>query len=227
MRKMFNNAANLIDHTKINVVTGFIAGNNNGDTVTLGRNGSDYSATLLANYCNAKQVCIWTDTQGVFSADPRKVNKAIKYAKICRGQANLLARLGNPVLHAKTLSPLKNTDIKLAVRSSFDVQASQTDIVKEGSCKDKNDLLQHCIMWILLTVEDLSEGEVTHVSQLIQHSLHHFNQNGETYLVVPAAATYQIISYFAGRANISESNLNGCAIVASRARYNCIELTGA
>ena len=73
--------------------------------MTLGRNGSDYSATLLARYCNAKKVSIWTDTQGVFSTDPRKVANAVKYARVCRDQANLLARLGNPVLHAKTLSP--------------------------------------------------------------------------------------------------------------------------
>ncbi|WP_166109432.1 bifunctional aspartate kinase/homoserine dehydrogenase II [Pseudoalteromonas sp. Z9A5] len=215
--------SDLIDHSKINVVTGFIAKNTNGDTVTLGRNGSDYSATLLANYCNAKQVCIWTDTQGVFSADPRKVSKAIKYAKICRGQANLLARLGNPVLHAKTLSPLKNTDIKLAVRSSFDVQAGQTDIVKEGSVKQKRFITTlHNVD--LLTIDELSEGEVADISQLIQHSLHHFNQSGETYLIVPAAATNQIVSYFSGRANISESNLNGCAVIASEQDINALNL---
>ena len=208
---------------KINVVTGFIAADTKGETVTLGRNGSDYSATLLANYCNAKQVCIWTDTQGVFSTDPRKVKKAIKYGKICRGQANLLARLGNPVLHAKTLSPLKNSDIKLAVRSSFDVQASPTDIVKEGSAKKKRFIttLQNVD---LLMVEGLSEGEVASVSQLIQHSLHHFNHNGEVYLVVPAAQTYQVINYFAGRANISESNLNGCAIVAPEQDVSVLKL---
>ena len=213
----------LILPNKINVVTGFIAADIKGETVTLGRNGSDYSATLLANYCNAKQVCIWTDTQGVFSTDPRKVQKAIKYGKICRGQANLLARLGNPVLHAKTLSPLKNTDIKLAVRSSFDVQASPTDIVKEGAAKKKRFIttLQNVD---LLMVEGLSEGEVASVSQLIQHSLHHFNHNGEVYLVVPAAQTYLVINYFAGRANISESNLNGCAIVAPEQDVNTLSL---
>lgn len=205
--------SNAVDAKKINVVTGFIAANAQGDTVTLGRNGSDYSATLLASYCQAQNVYIWTDTPGVFSADPRKVKKAIKYNKVCREQANLLARLGNPVLHAKTLSPLKNTNIKLAVRSSFDVQAVPTDIVKQGGAKQKRFIttLQNVD---LLLVEGLNEGEVAHVSQLIQHSLHHFVQNGETYLVVPASATHQVVSYFAGRANISESNLNGCAVVA-------------
>jgi aspartokinase/homoserine dehydrogenase 2 len=220
-RQNTQQCSDLIDPNKINIVTGFIAANTAGDTVTLGRNGSDYSATLLARYCNAKQVCIWTDTQGVFSADPRKVNKAIKYEKVCREQANLLARLGNPVLHAKTLSPLKNTDIKLSVRSSFNVQASPTEIVKKGHVKQKHFITTlHNID--LLTVEGLSEGEVAYVSQLMQHSLHHFDQNGETYLVVPAVATYKVVNYFAGRANISESNLNGCAVIAPEQDVNTL-----
>ncbi|WP_372862524.1 bifunctional aspartate kinase/homoserine dehydrogenase II, partial [Pseudoalteromonas sp.] len=203
-----------IDMSKINVVTGFIAANLLHETVTLGRNGSDYSATLLARYCNAKKVSIWTDTQGVFSTDPRKVANAVKYARVCREQANLLARLGNPVLHAKTLSPLKGTDIELIVRSSYDLQGSHTEIVKPGMSKQKR-FLTTINNVDLLTVDDLSEGEVAHASQLIQHSLHHFEQAGEIYLVVPASATYQVVNYFAGRANISESNLNGVAIIAS------------
>lgn len=205
--------ARTIDGAKVNVVTGFIASDRHGETVTLGRNGSDYSATLLARYCDAKNVCIWTDTQGVFSADPRKVANAVKYSKVCREQANLLARLGNPVLHAKTLSPLKDSDIKLSVRSSYDLQGSVTHIVKEGMTKQRRFIttLQNID---LLVVEGLNEGEVMQVSQLIQHSLHHFTQNAETYLVVPALATHKVIQYFAGRANISESNLHGCAIVA-------------
>ncbi|KPH89976.1 aspartate kinase [Pseudoalteromonas undina] len=203
-----------IDTSKINVVTGFIAANLQHETVTLGRNGSDYSATLLARYCNAKKVSIWTDTQGVFSTDPRKVANAIKYARVCREQANLLARLGNPVLHAKTLSPLKGTDIELIVRSSYDLQGSHTEIVKLGMSKQKR-FLTTINNVDLLTVDDLSEGEVAHVSQLIQHSLHHFEHAGEIYLVVPASATYQVVNYFSGRANISESNLNGVAIIAS------------
>ncbi|WP_372759893.1 bifunctional aspartate kinase/homoserine dehydrogenase II [Pseudoalteromonas sp.] len=209
----------LISATQINVVTGFIAANSAAETLTLGRNGSDYSATLLASYCDAKHVTIWTDTQGIFSTDPRKVNKAIKYAKVCRAQANLLAKLGNPVLHAKTLSPLKDTDITLSVRSSFDLQASATEVVKEGGVKQKRFItsLQNIA---LLTVEQLVTAEISAVSQLIQHSVHHFSSGDDTYLVVPEEATHQVISYFAGRANIAESNLHGCAIVAPSPAIN-------
>ena len=202
-----------ISKAKINVVTGFIAADCQGKTVTLGRNGSDYSATLLASYTFAKQVSIWTDTQGVFSTDPRKVKNAVKYAKVCREQANLLARLGNPVLHAKTLSPLKDSDIKLVVRSSFDCDASPTEVVKEGYSKAKR-FITTLDNIDLLRVDTLSTGEVGELSQLIQHSLHHFVKEGDTYLLVPGHSTHQVVSHLAGRANIVESNLSGCAVVA-------------
>lgn len=205
--------AELISAEHLNIVTGFIASDCQGETITLGRNGSDYSATLLGSYCHAQQVSIWTDTQGVFSTDPRKVSKALKYSKVCRGQANLLARLGNPVLHAKTLSPLKNTDIKLVVRSSFDTDASVTEIVKEGYSKAKR-FITTLENIDLLRVDQLNAGEVGQLSQLIQHSLHHFVKQGDTYLLVPAGATHQIVNHLEGRANIIESNLHGCAIVA-------------
>ncbi|HIM95179.1 MAG TPA: aspartate kinase, partial [Gammaproteobacteria bacterium] len=203
----------IISKSHINVVTGFIAVDCQGNTVTLGRNGSDYSATLLASYTFAKQVSIWTDTQGVFSTDPRKVKNALKYTKVCREQANLLARLGNPVLHAKTLSPLKRTEIKLVVRSSFDCDATPTEVVKEGYSKAKR-FITTLDNIDLLRVDKLSSGEVGELSQLIQHSLHHFTKDGDTYLLVPGQSTHQVVSHLAGRANIVESNLSGCAVVA-------------
>ncbi|CAH9055127.1 Bifunctional aspartokinase/homoserine dehydrogenase 2 [Pseudoalteromonas sp. CIP111854] len=198
------------------VVTGFIASDVANNTVTLGRNGSDYSATLLANYIDASAVSIWTDTQGVFSTDPRKVASAIKYPKICRAQAHLLARLGNPVLHAKTLSPLKHTNIKLQVRSSFDVEATPTEIVKEGYSKAKRFITTFDDL-DLIRVDALAQGEVSELSHLIQHSIHQFTTKGEAFLLIPAQSTHRVLKVLSGRANIVESALQGFAIVASSA----------
>ncbi|WP_339141390.1 bifunctional aspartate kinase/homoserine dehydrogenase II [Pseudoalteromonas galatheae] len=202
-----------IDDHAIYIVTGFIAANAQGETVTLGRNGSDYSATLLASYLDAAQVSIWTDTTGVFSTDPRKVANAIKYTKVCRGQAELLARLGNPVLHAKTLSPLKDTDIKLQVRSSFDADALGTEIVKAGYSKEKRFITTFGQL-DLLRVEQLKSGEVKQLSQLIQHSIHHFVKGGEAHLLVPSEFSHVVIKALDSRANIIESQVQGFAIVA-------------
>ena len=212
-----------LDKNHIFVVTGFIAADDQGNTVTLGRNGSDYSATLLANYSDAEAVSIWTDTQGVFSTDPRKVSNAIKYPKVCREQANLLARLGNPVLHAKTLSPLKNTSIKLQVRSSFDPEASGTEIVKAGYSKAKRFITSFDNL-DLVRVDRLGANEVREVSQLIQHSIHHFVQNGEEFLLLPGAFTHQVSQYFAGRLTLVESHLQGFALVAPKADIAALEV---
>ncbi|MEC4091216.1 bifunctional aspartate kinase/homoserine dehydrogenase II [Pseudoalteromonas rubra] len=202
-----------LDQDKIYVVTGFIAADSAGNTVTLGRNGSDYSATLLANYLDAASVSIWTDTPGVFSTDPRKVGNAIKYSKVCRAQANLLARLGNPVLHAKTLSPLKETAIKLQVRSSFEPDVQGTEVVKQGYSKEKRFVTTFGDL-DLLRVDTLVSGEVGALSQLIQHGIHHFNQNGEDYLLVPSEFTHQVVLRLSGRVTIVESHLRGFAVVA-------------
>ncbi|MBQ4813405.1 bifunctional aspartate kinase/homoserine dehydrogenase II [Pseudoalteromonas luteoviolacea] len=211
-----------IDNTKINVVTGFIAADCNGNTITLGRNGSDYSATLLANYIDAESVSVWTDTQGVFSTDPRKVGTALKYPKVCRVQANLLARLGNPVLHAKTLSPLKDTNIKLQVRSSYEPEIIGTEIVKQGYSKEKRFITTFDEL-DLIRVEALVSGEVRTLSQLIQHSIHHFSKGGEDYLLVPSNDTHAVATHLQGRGNIIETHLRGVALVAPE--YEVAQLT--
>ena len=202
-----------LESNKINVVTGFIASNSHAETVTLGRNGSDYSATLLASYIDAEQVAIWTDTTGVFSTDPRKVATAVKYQKVCRSQAELLARLGNPVLHAKTLSPLKNTDIKLQVRSSFDPDTAGTEVVKAGYSKAKRFITTFGQL-DLLRVEGLKSGEVKQLSQLIQHSIHQFDKGGDDYLLVPSEFSHRVVKALDLRVNIIESQVQGFALVA-------------
>ena len=106
------------------VITGFICANANGDTLLLGRNGSDYSATLIASLADIERVTIWTDVEGVFNADPNKINDAKLLKSLSLSEADRLAKLGSPVLHCRTLQPLFDTQVSLAVRSSY---ASHTD----------------------------------------------------------------------------------------------------
>ncbi|GIU43330.1 bifunctional aspartate kinase/homoserine dehydrogenase II [Shewanella algidipiscicola] len=101
------------------VITGFICANDKGDTLLLGRNGSDYSATLLASLANIERVTIWTDVEGVFNADPNRINDARLLKSMSLTEANRLAHLGSPVLHNRTLQPLFDTNVSLAVRSSY------------------------------------------------------------------------------------------------------------
>ncbi len=102
------------------VITGFIARDDEGNSITLGRNGSDYSATIIGRLLQAQAIHIWTDVDAIYSADPRKVPSAKAYRQVPWSQANRLAALGNPVLHAKTLSPLQDFPAELVVRSSYE-----------------------------------------------------------------------------------------------------------
>lgn len=102
------------------IVTGFIARTVAGESITLGRNGSDYSATILGRLVQAQTINIWTDVDAIYSADPRKVPSARAYRQVPWAQARTLAQLGNPVLHAKTLSPLADYPAELVVRSSYE-----------------------------------------------------------------------------------------------------------
>lgn len=121
---------------KLAVITGYITKDSNGKSCTLGRNGSDYSATIVASLNSAHNVTLWTDVDGIYSADPRVVPSARKLHRLPNGVAKELGRLGNPVLHAKTLQPLTKENSEhvthLHVASSFDPTVSGTEIGKFG-----------------------------------------------------------------------------------------------
>lgn len=101
------------------VVTGFISSNYAGETVLLGRNGSDYSATQIGALAGVVRVTIWSDVAGVYSADPRKVKDACLLPSLRLDEASELARLAAPVLHARTLQPLSDSNIDLWLRCSY------------------------------------------------------------------------------------------------------------
>ena len=117
---------------KLTVVTGYISKDTNNSTKTLGRNGSDYSATIMAALVGASNVTLWTDVDGIYSADPRVVPHSRKLHRLPNGVAKELGRLGNPVLHAKTLQPLTNHSTHLHVASSFASDVSGTEIGSFG-----------------------------------------------------------------------------------------------
>ncbi|MBY6019168.1 bifunctional aspartate kinase/homoserine dehydrogenase II [Halomonas denitrificans] len=115
-------------HTRL-VITGYIAADEQGDTVLLGRNGSDYSATLIGSLAGVQGVTIWTDVEGVFNADPNLLDDARLQTQLSLDEADRLARLGSPVLHPRTLQPLKQHALDLNVRSSYTPERPYTRIL--------------------------------------------------------------------------------------------------
>lgn len=122
----------LVDYAKKStvVVQGFIGRSNIGTTTTLGREGSDYTAAILAHCMNAEAVTIWKDVSGVMNADPKKFEDAEKIDVISFNEAIELAYYGATVIHPKTIQPLKNKKIPLYVKSFKDSSLEGT-IVKE------------------------------------------------------------------------------------------------
>lgn len=120
----------------IPVVTGFIGTTMDGELTTLGRGGSDYSATILGAALAADEVTIWTDVDGVLTSDPRLVPGACTIPEISYREAAELAQFGAKVLHPKTLRPLLHTDIPLWIRNTFSPEKSGTKVTPEGPSSD-------------------------------------------------------------------------------------------
>lgn len=114
------------------VVTGFIGANEQGVLTTLGRGGSDYSATILGAALDADEVIIWTDVDGVLTADPRLVPEARTIPEISYREAAELAYFGAKVLHPKTLRAVMSAGIPVWIRNSFAPKRIGTKITPQG-----------------------------------------------------------------------------------------------
>ena len=112
------------------VTQGFIAGGEYGDSTTLGREGSDYTAAILGNILNSEQVITWKDVAGVLNADPRFFDKPRKLKEISYQEAIELAYYGAKIIHPKTIKPLINKNIPLYVNSFLYPERKGTMISK-------------------------------------------------------------------------------------------------
>ena len=112
------------------VVTGFMAANAEGITTTLGRGGSDYSAAILGQALQAGEVWIWTDVDGVMTADPRLVPEAQSIERLSYREVAELAYYGAKVLHPLTIRPVVENDIPLRIKNTFNPDHPGTIIVK-------------------------------------------------------------------------------------------------
>ncbi|WP_242130642.1 bifunctional aspartate kinase/homoserine dehydrogenase I [Aestuariivivens marinum] len=124
----------------INIVTGFIASNLKNETTTLGRNGSNYTAALLANYLDAEELQNYTHVNGIYTANPDLVEDARKIKELSFSEANELANFGANVLHAKTIIPLVEKNINLRILNTFNEDDEGTLITAKPSSKEVTSL---------------------------------------------------------------------------------------
>jgi aspartate kinase len=119
----------LLEQGVLPVVTGFNGSTADGRATTLGRGGSDFSASILAAALDAAELWIWTDVDGIMTADPRLVTDAKVLPEVTYGEAAELAYNGAKVLHPRTLAPLAERKIPVWSKNSFNLAAEGTKIV--------------------------------------------------------------------------------------------------
>lgn len=117
---------------EVPVMGGFIAANRAGETTTLGRGGSDYSAALVAAALNASELQIWTDVTGVMTCDPRICGEARTIPVLSYEEAAELAYFGAKVLHPKTIKPAVDHSIPVRVCNTFEPDAIGTMVLAES-----------------------------------------------------------------------------------------------
>lgn len=181
------------DATTLYITQGFIASTYTNLTTTLGREGSDYSAAIIANCLEAESLTIWKDVDGVLNADPRYFEVSEKLNEIHYRDAIELAYFGASVIHPKTLKPLRNKNIPLYVKSFISPNNQGTFI---GKCEYSSPLPPIYILkkdQVLITISDrdlsfLSEDDIAFVYQVL--SEHQAKSN----LVQQSALYFSIVT---------------------------------
>jgi aspartokinase/homoserine dehydrogenase 1 len=158
----------LLQQGIVPVVTGFIGATTEGTLTTLGRGGSDYSATILAAALDADEVIIWTDVDGLMTADPRAVSEARTISEISYREAAELAYFGAKVLHPKTLRPVMQSRIPLQIRNTFAPERAGTRITSVGPANVRVKAVAAISDAAMITVRG---RDIVEVTQALSHAL--------------------------------------------------------
>lgn len=119
-------------HPLLQIVTGFIASTEHGETTTLGRGGSDYTASILGAALDAAEVQIWTDVDGVLTADPRKVTRAFPVESMTYEEALEMSHFGAKVIYPPTIQPLMSAGIPIRIMNTFNPEGRGTLITADA-----------------------------------------------------------------------------------------------
>jgi len=120
-------------HNKIQVITGFIASTEKNETVTLGRGGSDYTASIFGAALDAEEIEIWTDVDGILTADPKKVFDAFSLNAVTYEEAMEMSHFGAKVIHPPTMKPALKKKIPIRIKNTFNPSFEGTKISDSDS----------------------------------------------------------------------------------------------
>jgi aspartate kinase len=150
------------------VTQGFLGGTSENFTTTLGREGSDYTASIFAACLNAESVTTWKDVPGILNADPKFFTDTVKFDELTYAEAIEMTYYGASVIHPKTIKPLQNAKIPLFVKSFSDPEASGTVIKENGvnTFVKPVIILKHNQVLLSLSAKDYSFISENHLSSI-------------------------------------------------------------
>ena len=179
---------------KIYISQGFIGANADGQTTTLGREGSDYSAAIFAWALNASEIVIWKDVSGLLNADPKLFDSTVQLKNISYKEAIELSYLGASVIHPKTIKPLQNKGIPLTIRSFVNTRLEGSTIHLNG--ENDNDVPSYIFkpnqILLSITTKDYSFIFEDHISELFKI----FSESGlKVHLMQNSALSFSICGH--------------------------------
>ena len=150
------------------VTQGFLGGTSENFTTTLGREGSDYTASIFAACLQADSVTTWKDVPGILNADPKFFEDTVKFDELPYSEAIEMTYYGASVIHPKTIKPLQNANIPLFVKSFNDPEAAGTVIKEDGIAKYSKPviILKHNQVLVSLSAKDYSFISEDHLSDI-------------------------------------------------------------
>ena len=162
------------------VTQGFLGATSENFTTTLGREGSDYTASILASCLNAESVTTWKDVPGILNADPKFFEDTVKFDELSYTEAIEMTYYGASVIHPKTIKPLQNTKIPLLVKPFNDPAAAGTVIKEEGHNKFEKPIIiiKQNQLLLSLCAKDYSFISEDHLSEIFRlFALNHVKIN--------------------------------------------------
>jgi aspartate kinase len=147
----------ILRENKIPVITGFIGADQNGNITTLGRSGSDYTATIIAVCVDADEVWLWTDVNGLMTADPHIVKEAIVLKEISFAEAIELSLFGAKYMHPRALEPVMDTKIPIRIRNAFNLSNEGT-IISKNTRKSSQKIVKSIVAIRNTALIDVSGG---------------------------------------------------------------------
>ena len=196
------------NNAKITVLPGFIASSIDGNNTTLGRGGSDYTAAILAAALNASQLEIWTDVNGMYTANPKIVKQAQPIETISYQEAMELSHFGAKVLYPPTIQPVLGKNIPIYIKNTFEPEAFGT-LISSNKNENENPIkgISHIDKIALLTLEGSGMIGVSGCSKRLFAVLS--NENINVIFITQASSEHSIcIGILNQDAEIAEKSIN-------------------